>query len=257
VIPSKSQDVSVVIPTYNRLGMLQRAVVSALCQDMSLLREVIIVDDGSTDGTPTWASEHPDPRVRLVATMRSGNIGLLRNRGSSEALGSFLAYLDSDDQWLPDKLERQFSVAPFRWAFGAVALDNSGRVVCGTIRPHRLLRDIVGARRVGVPISTLLVARQLFDEIGGFTEDPRLILREDWHFAVRLALADPNPAFCAQPLAVLGVHEERSTSLVSAAQLERTAAAAYRSMIRELPPTLIPLALGRWLGHRWRGRTVS
>ena len=102
-----SPQVSVVIPTYNRAHILGRAIDSVLQQTHRDL-ELIIVDDGSSDGTAALVRGIEDPRVRYVHQQNRG-VSAARNRGIAEARAEWLAFLDSDDEWLPQKLERQFS----------------------------------------------------------------------------------------------------------------------------------------------------
>ena len=95
-------DVSVIIPTYNRLGHLQRAVASALEDGCAsgLGVEVIVVDDGSADGSAVWLGAHPDPRVRVIAQANAGP-QVARNCGLDAAAGTFVRFLDSDDWLVP------------------------------------------------------------------------------------------------------------------------------------------------------------
>lgn len=99
--------VSVIIPTFNRAARVQRAIVSALEQSHSSV-EIIVVDDGSTDGTAETLSERfgNDPRVQLIRTDNRG-AAAARNTGLDHATGSHVAFLDSDDEWCPWKLEFQ------------------------------------------------------------------------------------------------------------------------------------------------------
>ena len=97
-------DISVIIPTYNRKNTLPRAVESVLNQAYKPV-EIIIVDDGSTDGTKEWFSEM-HPLVHYIYQVNSG-VSLARNTGINSARGDWIALLDSDDEWLPDKLELQ------------------------------------------------------------------------------------------------------------------------------------------------------
>lgn len=97
-------DISVIIPTYNRKNTLPRAVESVLNQTYKPVK-IIIVDDGSTDGTKEWFSEMY-PLVHYIYQVNSG-VSLARNTGINSARGDWIALLDSDDEWLPDKLELQ------------------------------------------------------------------------------------------------------------------------------------------------------
>ena len=97
-------DISVIIPTYNRKNTLPRAVESVLKQTYKPI-EIIVVDDGSTDGTKEWFSEMY-PLVHYTYQVNSG-VSSARNTGINSARGDWIALLDSDDEWLPDKLEIQ------------------------------------------------------------------------------------------------------------------------------------------------------
>ena len=96
--------VSVVIPTYNGAPWLADCLASVFAQSAPPA-EIIVVNDGSTDGTAQLLARY-EPRVRVVH-QRQGGIGAARNRGVAEATGDFLAFLDHDDLWLPEKLARQ------------------------------------------------------------------------------------------------------------------------------------------------------
>ena len=115
--------VSVVIPTYNRAHVVHRAIDSVLGQTFADF-ELIVVDDGSTDGTEAVLSTYTDPRIRYLVQLVNRGVSAARNRGIKEARGEFVAFLDSDDEWFPEKLERQ--VNRFRRA-----PDNVGLVYCG------------------------------------------------------------------------------------------------------------------------------
>jgi len=100
--------VSVVIPTYNRAHLLARAIHSVLTQTFSDF-ELIVVDDGSTDHTVEVVQSVRDPRMRLVRLDRNCGAGRARNAGIQAARGEWVAFLDSDDEWLPRKLELQMA----------------------------------------------------------------------------------------------------------------------------------------------------
>ena len=103
--------ISTVIPTYNRAGMLPRALASALAAS-SPGDEVVVIDDGSTDNTADAVAPFLD-RIRYVRTDNRGT-GAARNRGIAEARHDLVAFLDSDDEWLPDKLDLQRAVMEAR-----------------------------------------------------------------------------------------------------------------------------------------------
>lgn len=103
-----SPRVSVVLPTYNRAHVMGRALRSVLTQDFSDF-EVLVVDDASTDDTESVIHSFGDSRVRYLREPRNGGPNAARNRGLREARGEFVAFLDSDDEWLPGKLTRQLA----------------------------------------------------------------------------------------------------------------------------------------------------
>ena len=130
--------VSVVIPTFDRAELVSAAAESVLAQTFADL-EAIVVDDGSTDRTVARLAAIGDPRLTVIAAAHGGCVGAVRNRGVGAARGEWLAFLDSDDLWVPDKLEAQLA-----------ALDRSGADWC--YADHGL----IGApRRAGsfVPLS--------------------------------------------------------------------------------------------------------
>ena len=100
--------VSVVIPTLNRLSYLQRAVRSVLAQHYPRL-ELIVVDGGSRDGSREWLASVTDPRLRPIELDDSLGAGHNRELGAKLSLGNFIAFLDSDDFWLPQKLSEQLT----------------------------------------------------------------------------------------------------------------------------------------------------
>ncbi|NJN86713.1 MAG: glycosyltransferase family 2 protein [Leptolyngbyaceae cyanobacterium SL_7_1] len=95
--------VSVIIPTYNRADLLSRAIDSVLNQTLTNL-ELIIVDDGSTDNTAEVVNSFNDSRIRYIPLGKNCGGGYARNHGIHLATGEFIAFLDSDDVWLPEKL---------------------------------------------------------------------------------------------------------------------------------------------------------
>ena len=114
---------SVVIPTWNRAQMVCEAIESALAQDPSGI-EVIVVDDGSTDDTDSQVVRRFGSKIRLIRKTNRGGTGAARNIGIRHATGEFLAFLDSDDLWLPGKLEAELGVFEKFPAAEAVVSDS-------------------------------------------------------------------------------------------------------------------------------------
>lgn len=187
--------VSVVTPTVDRPAFLRRAVESALVQTVGDL-EVVVVVDGPSPTTAAFAAEHPDPRVRLVQRQERGGVAAARNDGIAAARAPYVAFLDDDDVWLPQKLERQL---PLLDAGAAVVhsliyvADGDGRVFdAPSDRGFRLFREVAAAgypyvwllRRSSYQINTLVVRRDAAEAAGGF--DPTLPTVEDLAFVHEL-----------------------------------------------------------------------
>ena len=100
--------VSVILPLYNKALYVRRALDSISVQTFKDF-EVIVVDDGSTDESVRVVAEHDDKRIRLISQQNAGP-GAARNRGAMEARGEFLAFLDADDEWLPEYLEESLNL---------------------------------------------------------------------------------------------------------------------------------------------------
>lgn len=111
--------VSIILPTYNRAEYISRALDSVFAQTYSSW-ELVIVDDGSTDETQTMLEEYTDHRIVLLSQMNQG-VSAARNAGIARSSGSMIALLDSDDEWLPKKLERQLEY-----------MDEHGYEICQT-----------------------------------------------------------------------------------------------------------------------------
>ena len=106
---SSSPIISVLLPTYNRAAMITRAIESVLGQEFTDL-ELIVIDDGSTDETPRVISKIADRRLRYIYFEQNRGNCAARNQGIQQARGEFIAQIDSDDLWLPQKISYQFNL---------------------------------------------------------------------------------------------------------------------------------------------------
>jgi glycosyltransferase involved in cell wall biosynthesis len=210
--------VSVVLPTFNRMQWLPAAVASVQYQTMPDW-ELIVVDDGSTDGTEEWVRRLSEPRLRYIFRAHRGSIAAARNVGLSEARGAWVAFLDSDDRWRPHKLalqrERLANDAESLWCYGAYALINqAGDVVPKPSGgPWRAFDGWIAERllttEASVAVQTLLVRA---DVARALQFDERIPLAEDYDFALRLALRSPG-LVVTDPIAEIRIHDARTTSL--------------------------------------------
>ncbi|MGQ0620476.1 MAG: glycosyltransferase family 2 protein [Panacagrimonas sp.] len=173
--------VSVVIPTHNRLEMMQRALASALAQTVTDI-EVIVVDDGSSDGTAAWLAAQTEPRLRFMRHDPARRAPAARNAGTLLAAGEWIAYLDDDDVWYPHKLERQLALTE-----NAIGVISSFRFA-GSGGGHRILR---GRRlgpehlRKGSPCgcSGIMVRADIARAV---PYDESLRISQDWDLLMRL-----------------------------------------------------------------------
>ena len=184
--------VSVVIPTYNRAALLPRAVNSVLAQTFTDF-ELIILDDASPDRTPQVAAAFSDHRVRHVRHDRNRGLAGARNTGVAQSRGRYVAFLDDDDEFLPQKLERQVRAlddAPPQVGMAYVQAEYVGPdgQVERTLR-HTAEGDLfnqVLALDLGFSLgSTAMFRANIFPEIGGF--DETLAQGEDLDFTCVLA----------------------------------------------------------------------
>lgn len=200
--------VSVVIPTYDRAAKVQRAIESVLSQTMRDL-EVVVVDDGSSDNTAEVLSGKFGDRIRYYAQTNQG-VSVARNRGVTEARGEWIAFLDSDDLWEPDKLDvqlktlkefaqcgacyadtRLFNYPETRTLFQLAEKNYAHQGTTGV--NDEVLRLLVrpGGGGMVVHLSSLLAKRDLIRKTGGF--DPKLLYSQDSEFMFRLAM---QTSFC-------------------------------------------------------------
>ncbi len=197
---SPAPQISVVIPTYNSGALLRQTLDSVLDQTVAPL-EIIVVDDGSTDGTPDWIESNYGARVRLIR-QRNGGVAAARNMGWRAARGGWVAFLDHDDVWHADKLERLLSAATpttgvvySRWR----EVDECGEPLPDAVQLTKqkwwrgasgsIFGWLFGWRCPIISMSVPIVRRELLEQIGGF--DSSCVPCDDWDLWLRLARVCP------------------------------------------------------------------
>lgn len=230
--------VSAIIPTYNYGRYLAQAVWSALEQDQDVPGgvEVIVVDDGSTDDTPTVMAAFGD--VAQVQYVRQANQreAAARNNGARRARGKYFAFLDPDDYWLPGKLAadvRRFE-QPDRPALvysRGLNVDEDGRKL-GIRRLASPQGDVFWqlARESFTPMSTVAVRADAFREVGGFQKDRDLSGTADWELWLRLAARYPA-GFTDHAATCIRVHHRNMSS--DPAWMERAMLAGVRHALED------------------------
>jgi glycosyltransferase involved in cell wall biosynthesis len=199
---SARPEVTVVISTYDRCEMLAVALSSALAQ-RNVDFEVIVVDNGSADGTRAYLARQRDPRLRVIRNEVSlGSVGG-RNTGLAAARGGWVGILDDDDVWAPDKLREQLDAAERAgrdWVYaGCVHIDGQDRVLSGRRppSPDEAMRELSVRWVLPGGMSNVLWRRDRLDGDGLLDAD--LPFPADWDVSLRLARGGP-PAWVPRPL---------------------------------------------------------
>jgi glycosyltransferase involved in cell wall biosynthesis len=182
--------ISVIIPTYNSASVLSEAIESAIAQTYRPL-EIIVVDDGSKDDTSAVVSKYGD-QVHYIHQQNTGPAGA-RNRGILASRGELLAFLDADDQWLPEKLSKQYATIAEE---GDIALIHSDVFYWRSDTGEKYLQELGRNVYAGncyaelltqnrIINSSVLMRKRCIDQIGYF--DDKLFGTEDWDLWIRIA----------------------------------------------------------------------
>lgn len=222
--PPPAPAVDVVIPTYNRADLLPEAVASIQRQTVRVA-SIFIVDDGSTDDSVAWIERaaQSDPRIVLIR-QQHGGANRARNAGIARSGAPWIAFLDSDDAWEADKLERQFALLAAMPE--AVGLFCGFRLVGGAVervhvpRNDPSLRDLRCANALG-STSGAVIRTQTLRDIGGF--DPLLPSCQDWDLWFRVR-QQGRIAVARAPLVRFncGPHERITTAMQKVLDGHRT-----------------------------------
>ncbi len=197
--------VSVIIPTWNRAELIEKSIRSVLDQTLPVL-EVLVCDDGSTDNTEEIVMSIGDDRIKWLGGARGGRPAIPRNRGIVASKGEWLAFLDSDDEWLPDKLRKQLALAE---NLGCRAVcSNAHRVIINKGVTDKFLKweserltfhDLLSVNKV--ICSSTLLHKSLFENIYGFPEEENFKVGEDYALWLRVATLT-DFAFVSEPLVI-------------------------------------------------------
>lgn len=209
--------ISVVIPTYNHARFLRKAL-DSVCRQTFTDWEAIVVNNYSEDDTEDVVVSYADPRIRLENFRNHGVIAASRNLGIKLSQGRYVAFLDSDDSWHPEKLAR-----------AKMALDEGCDLVChGEI----WMKDGVEFRRVNygpaeksnyhsllferncISTSAVTVRKECLEKVRGFSEEPAFAMVEDYELWLKLARAGCRFAFIDEMLGVFNLHDANSSRAV-------------------------------------------
>lgn len=193
-------NISVIIPTFNRKETLKRAIQSVVMQSYTPY-EIIVIDDGSDDGTKEWLKDNY-PDVKYIYQMNSG-VSSARNKGIKFARGDWIAFLDSDDEWLPSKLKDQANEIELNPAAkflhtNEIWIRNGVRV--NQMKKHKKYGGYIFEKCLDmcrISPSSVLIKKDIFEKIGMF--DETLKVCEDYDLWLRFASKYPVH-FLDQPL---------------------------------------------------------
>jgi glycosyltransferase involved in cell wall biosynthesis len=244
-ITGSNMEVSVIVPSFNRRALTARAVRSILNQTSGDL-EVVVVDDGSRE-EEVYAPEpaHAD-RVRVIRQQSNGGVSVARNTGIQAAAAPLVAFLDSDDYWLPDKLENQLRVFREQKDSQRLLLYSPYYTVDGPfytptpfvpLRAQQSLGDYFLIDYGCLHVDTWLARR---DYLAQFPFDPELKISEDWDVLLRLEAAGGRFAWIPRPGAVRNV-DLRPDRLTTRAHLE-----SHRRFLAQNAARLSPPARAVW-----------
>ena len=186
--------VSVVVPTYNRLPLLRETIGSILAQAIPEL-EIIVVDDASTDGTEEYFRQNLIPEVIYIRNpSRCGIVAINRNIALRQARGTYVAFCDDDDIWISGKLGKQIDImqtdpeAALCYTNAFLFTSNSGPLTDWLfktkIHAHHFKALMRGCM---IPNSSVLIRRDILEQVGYLNEDRTLVAVEDYEFWLRIA----------------------------------------------------------------------
>lgn len=182
--------VSVIIPTYNRAHLVRRAIHSVLAQTFTDF-ELIIVDDASPDNTRDVIASFQDARIRYTPLIKNSGLSIARNSGIAVAQGAYIAFLDDDDEWLPEKLSKQVQAfetkdpqvgACYTWIKSVHETNQREQIIAPTYEGF-IFEDLLYSCFANV--SSLMVKAECLQKLGAFDSTFRGC--EDWDLLLRLA----------------------------------------------------------------------
>lgn len=214
--------VSVIIPTYNREQFIVETINSVLNQTYKDF-EIIVVDDGSTDNTKSKLEQFKS-KIKLIEQKNSER-AIARNNGVKNSTGQYVAFLDSDDIWIKNKLEKQVEILNSKpeviLTYGqCLRINEDGRKIKTAKRQLRGFSGNVYERllmRNFVVSPTPMIKREFFEKTSGF--QTKYIPYEDWEFWIRFSLLGKFH-FIDKPLAYYRIHSTQSVKLVQAEKIE-------------------------------------
>lgn len=206
---------SIIIPTYNHANYIRRCLDSLLIQTFSNW-EAIVVNNFSEDNTIEIVKGYKDPRIQIISIANGGVIAVSRNKGISEAKGNWICFLDSDDWWYPNKLEVSLQ---YLSDYDLIHHDldiyskegKSNRIAKGRILNDNIAKDLI-VNGNGLVNSSVVLRKDIVDQLGNITEDKELIAVEDYDYWIRTAKITNRFKYINQSFGAYWVGENISNS---------------------------------------------
>jgi len=185
--------ISVIVLTWNRVQLLQETLSSILNQTYQDL-EILVIDNESIDGTEEYVKSLADNHIRYFRNANGGNLSVNRNFGIAHANGEYISFCDDDDLWEPNKLESQLQALNKFPEYKMVSTNGiyfSEKGIFGCLIKKRedgeiTLNDLLSGKN-DVFLSSVLIDREIFSNIGLFNENPEIFTIEDYELWVRIA----------------------------------------------------------------------
>lgn len=243
---------SVILPTYQRAYCIREtisSVISQTCKDW----ELIVVDNYSTDETEEYVKSFEDTRIRFLQINNNGIIAKSRNHGIAHANGTYLAFIDSDDPWVEEKLmvskmylsEGHELVYHDLYIYNGLDKTKTRRMRVARDLERPVLIDLV-RKGNGIPTSSVVVKRKLVESVGGFSEDRRLVGIEDYDLWVRISRIS-NSFYMID--GILGYYTENGSGTLNHA-LRKRSLDAIQELHRDLHMSICGMTPD-WLVVAW------
>jgi len=246
--------ISVIIPSYNHAHFLREALQS-VCKQSFTDWEVVVVNNYSEDDTVAVVESFAEPRIRLENFHNNGIIAASRNRGIALARGLYVAFLDSDDTWYPDKLLHCLPYLKNGADLVSHGLrcigDSQGNLYCGP--QQRATFDELLDKGNCITPSATIVEKSLIESVGSFSEDPAIVTSEDYHLWLKLAKAGASMRFTNEILGDYRIHAGNQSGAVLR-HLNSVIAVVNEFMPKDVRHGMIfPLRYRRRLGLSYYG----
>ena len=215
----KKPKISIIVPTYNHLNYLKDALKSVQAQSYSNY-EIIIVDNHSTDGTEEYVSALQEKNIKYLKILNNGIIAHSRNHGVANATGEYLAFLDADDLWKPSKLAvcvdymetNKVSALCHGEHWYHEATGRTRDVKYGRAKKQTLKELFMHGNCIST--SAVMIKRSIFEQVGGFDQNPDLVTVEDYDMWLKLAQNRVYFSFIEQILGTYRIHPNNTINSV-------------------------------------------